>query len=516
MVGKPREIDPQVIFMNDQKRNRWQAWFKRGLILAGKALDEFFIPSPGRFSRIFTIILLAGLVLYGVLLWGIFYSWGNISFDFLDWAEVTGPRYALLRDAATHGQLPLHAANLTALRGVTDRYFAIPDTPFSPEYLLLPFFQTGLYLFLDTLLFYLIGSVGLLLIYRKFRLSPFTFWLLFLLFNFNGHVTSQLAVGHSIWIAYFLMPYFVLLIFDLIENQRIRWKWILGLCILLIAIEMQGGYHMFFYCLLFLGLLALFNWHLFKPILVASFFVVLVSLPRLLPPSLALSGITHKYLGGFPSVTDMIAGMVVLDDPMRAIQPLSDTYPLNIWEVDYYIGLLGFALLVIAGIVLPLRQDRSKNAVQVQILVPCLVLAVFSIGQLYANFLFFLWIPPFTGERVISRMFMLPLVFILVLSVIFLQRSIDRNRMAPWMKILALVLGLLVFHDLYQHLRAWRIRYLDAMVWVFPKVAFDPAQHTLLTRSDPIYIAMLAGGAAVALLALAFLVGMALRSRAKA
>jgi hypothetical protein len=479
--------------------------------LGQKALDGFFVPCQTWLSRSIAVIWLAGLLVYGVHLWGVFYSWGNISFDFLDWAEVTGPRYALLRDAATRGILPLHAANTTALRGVTDRYFSIPDTPFSPQYLLLPFMGTGTYLFYDTLLFYGIGFIGLLLIYRKFRLSPFTFWLLFILFYFNGHITSQLAVGHSFWTCYFLMPYFVLLVFHLVEQQRAGWRWVLGLSLLMLVILSQGYYHMFFYSLLFLGALALFNPRLLKPVVTGGLFVVLVCLPRLLPPTLELSGLTHTYLGGFSSVTDMVIGMIVLQDPARAILSLSNTFPVNVWEIDYYIGLLGFALVVIFGVVLPLWKNHSRNSVQVQILVPSLALAILSIGQMYAVILSLVRIPPFTGERVVSRMFMFPLVFTLVLAVAYLQRELDQRKLPAWVQVVVLVISYLGFNDLMQHMQAWRIRYLDSLGYLFPKVPFDRAQHTLLIRSDPIYTAMLAGGAIVAVLALGFLVWMSIR-----
>src|SRR5512145_2374990 len=119
--------------MVDQKPNRTREGWEAALRLGEKLLDAIFCPGTDRYSRVVAGVWTAGLLLFGVYLWGVFYSWGNISLDFLDWAEVTGPRYALLKDALMKGQLPLHAGNLTALRGVTDRYFAIPDTPFSPE-----------------------------------------------------------------------------------------------------------------------------------------------------------------------------------------------------------------------------------------------------------------------------------------------------------------------------------------------------------------------------------------------
>ncbi len=483
---------------------------------AEKALSALFTPGSDWFSRGLVVLFLAVLFVYGIKLYGTFFSYGNISFDFLDWAEVTGPRYALLHDAAVHGQLPLHAANTTALRGVTDRYFSIADTPFSPLYLLLAFLPTGQYLFLDVILYYSLGFIGLLLLYRKYHLSPFSFLLLFLIFDFNGNITSHLAVGHINWTAHFLIPYFILLVLSLIENQRAGWKWVLGFSLLMLSILLEGYFHLFLWCLLFMGLLGLFNWKLIRPVALAGGFSILISLPRLLPPSLALSGITQPFLGGFASLTDLFSGLITLQDPYNAIHPLTDTFPLNAWETDFYIGLLGLALLLFFGVYLPLRRNRAKNSLQVQLLVPSLILALFSIGQVYARVIHYLRIPPFTGERVTSRMLILPLMFVLALAVIFLQRELDRRKLPFWGQILALAAGYLVFHDLYQHMQAWRIRYLDAMVNLFPKVAFDPAQHNLLVRSDPTYTAMLVGGSVVAILALFFLVVMSLQDQRRA
>lgn len=493
-------------------RGGWQ----RLLNLAEGVLNRFFQPGKDILSRAIVVIFLIGLLAYGVRLWGVFYSWGNISFDFLDWAEVTGPRYAVLRDAATRGILPLHVANTTALRGVTDRYFSIADTPFSPQYLLLPLMSTGRYLFLDTLLFYVIGFIGYVLIYRKYHLSPFSFLLLFLLFTFNGNLTSHLAVGHSFWTATFLIPYFILLVLHLVENQRAGWRWILGFSALMLVILLQGYFHLFVWCVIFLAVLGIFNWKLLKPVLLGGAFAVLLSLWRLLPPALALKGITQEYKGGFASVTDLINSLITLQDPYRAVRPLTDIFPLNAWEIDFYIGLLGLALLLIFGVALPLFKDRSKKSLQVQILVPSLVLVALSIGQVYDRMIGFLRVPPFDGERVTARMLILPLMFILVLAVIFLQRELDRRKMPAWGQILLLGGGYLIFHDLYQHMQAWRIRYLDAIIALFPKVPFNPAQHTLTIRPDPIYTAMLAGGGVVALLALAFMLLMVFRERKSA
>ena len=461
--------------MTDHPSGRARAWLDRALKLGERLLNAVFYPGQDWFARVVGGLWLAGLLLFGVYLWGIFYSWGNISFDFLDWAEVTGPRIALLQNAVQKGVLPLHAENQTGLRGVTDRYFAIPDTPFSPEILLLRFLSIGQYLFVDTLLLYGIGFIGLVLIYRKYHLSPFAFLLLFLLFNFNGDITGHLAVGHSIYTAYFLIPFFILLALELVEREQVGWKWVLGTSLVMLAVLMQGLFHLYIWCLMFLGLLALLNLKLLKPVVLSGVFAVLVGLPRLLPPALVVGSITHEFMGGFATLTDLLAGLLVLKDPDRAMIFPSKIYPLSWWELDYFIGLLGFAFLALFGVAAPLWRERLRRSPVTQLLLVSLIFTAFSTGQVFGAVINLLPVPPFTAERVTARLFAMPLVTLLILAAIYMQGEINRRKLTPGVQLVLLGLAGLLYHDLYQHLQAWRIRFLDGLVYLFPTVPFEAA-----------------------------------------
>jgi hypothetical protein len=334
-----------------------------------------------------------------------------------------------------------------------------------------------------------------------------------LLFNFNGYITGHLAVGHSIFTAYFLLPYFLLLVFDLLEHEQMSWKWVLGFSILELAVLLQGFFHLYLWCLMFLALLALFNLRLLRPVVTAGVFAVLVGLPRLLPPMLVLKRITHEFMGGPATVTDLFSSLIVLRDPDRAMTLPSQIFPLSWWEHDYYIGLLGLVVLLVFGVLFPLWRDRSRKSFQVQILVACAIFTALSIGQVYGSIIHFVHIPPFTGERVSGRFFALPLVTLLTFAVIQLQRELDCRKLESWVQLLILGSAALLFHDLNQHLQAWRIRYLDGLVYLFHKVPFVAAQHTISNHADPLYTGLLAGGTAAALLALGFLVILSVRSR---
>ncbi len=495
----------------DQTRDAAPRWWLSLLRLAENLLDLLFRPVEGGLASVISVLWLAGLFGFGIYLWGIFFSWGNISFDFLDWAEVTGPRYAVLQDAARQGQLPLHVTDTTALRGVTDRFLAIADTPFSPQFLLLRWMEMGQFIFYDTLLFYGLGFLGLFFIFRKYRLSLFSFTVLFFLFNFNGHITAHLAVGHANWVGYFLLPFFALSVFHLIETRRGSWRWVLGLSLTLLVILLQGHFHLYLWCLMFLALLALLNWRLIKPMALAGLSTLLVSLPRLLPPTLALEGVQQDYLGGFASITHLLSSLITLNDPDRAIHPASILFMPNAWELDFFIGFLGAVIVFYFGVYLALKRNPSRSSLAVQILVPSLILAVFSIGEIFSDVIRVFTFPPLTGERVTSRILSLPLVLVMTLGVIVLQRELNRRHWLPLVQLVSLGLVYVLYQDLNQHLRAWRVRYLDGLVNLFPKMPFDPSRHTIAIHPDPVYTTMLLGGLAVALLTLLGLIALTLR-----
>ena len=155
--------------------------------------------------------------------------------------------------------------------GLLHRYFSIADTPFLPEYLLLPYVGTEQYIFYDTLLFYAVGFIGLLLIYRKFKLSPFAFSLVFMIFNFNGSLTSHLAVGHSIEPAIFCSPTLSCSLSYWLSAKRLAGAQFLAWWLFMLFILATGYFHLYLWCLMFLGLLAVFNWRLIKPVFWLAF-----------------------------------------------------------------------------------------------------------------------------------------------------------------------------------------------------------------------------------------------------
>ncbi len=120
---------------------------------------------------------LGTLFLLGIVLWGAFLNFGDIPFDFHDWAEVNVPRLAFLKDAVTRGLFPFHMQDASALRGVTDRYLALPDVLLTPQVLLMKWLSVGDFVLVHTWLLYALGFWGLFRLRKRLNLSLFAFTL---------------------------------------------------------------------------------------------------------------------------------------------------------------------------------------------------------------------------------------------------------------------------------------------------------------------------------------------------
>ena len=195
-------------------------------------------------SRLFgTWLVLASIFFVGVLHWAIFFNFGNLPFSGLDTWPQEEYYYSVLRSSVQDRAIPYFvsparrdARNITS-RGTstgqkpvnplhgdlfyeTDtsllyvfieqqwqpwelhsvRFLGIPETVMSPQILLLPLTGLGNFVLINTLIMYSLGFIGCLLVRKRFQLSLLPFVFLFLLFNFNGHITSHLSVGHTMWL----------------------------------------------------------------------------------------------------------------------------------------------------------------------------------------------------------------------------------------------------------------------------------------------------------------------------
>ena len=462
-------------------------------------VEVFFLPAQGRFFAWFDRLWSAALYLSGLLHWCYFLNWGKIPFDLHDWLDA-GAYFSFLRQAALTNQLPLHIGSALT---TTDRYLARPDTLISPQAYLLRFLEPGPFTLVNVLILYSVGFVALILLKKRYSLAPAAFTALFALFNFNGHTTAHYAVGHSEWIGYFFLPFFVLLILKVLEGEKADWRWLLLVSLTLFAITLQGAFHFFLWCLIFLLAWGVFSLKYLVPVLEAIAFSLLLSLFRLLPPAIEFAGGGKAFISGFPTVTDMFAALVVLKYPAEALSgPLKS---LGWWEVDTYVGLIGLAFLLYFGVYYTWRRQSPIRS----LLAPIAVLTFLSIGQIYTT-INHLPVPLADSERVAARFLIVPVVALIILAAFNFQEFLtERGRCGLSERILSLGLLILMAHDLYQHSRIWRV---TNMYKLFPSTPAN-IQSSVVNHADPLYITALTVGAAGSLLTLTALLILSLRER---
>ena len=449
----------------------------------------------------------AALYALGLALWGKFLNWGRIPFDFHDWAEVNAARLAFTRDAVIKGVLPLHMPDASALRGITDRFMALPDVILSPQVYLMKWMDVGTFVLVDTLLFYSLGFLGLLLLRRRFRLGWVAFGLLFLTFNFNGHILLHYSIGHVTWAGYFLFPLVVVLIFQLLDGDR-SWAWAARMAQLLFFMYLQGSFHQFVWVLLFLGLLVLGSWKFWAPVLKAGLFAVLLSLVRILPPVLHFREFDSEFLGGYPTLMDMGRALVELRFPAQALEGRNMFTSLGWWEFSLYLGAAGTLFLLGFG-VWAWVQRRNPAHGYPALLLPVVGVGLLSLGWVY-RLVRFIPIPLLSGERASVRMLILPVVVLLVLAALELQTWLNQRKWSAVERAAMLAVPLVVFHDLWQNLKAWQVT--NAFP-AFPNTPVNLAIKIVANHPDPAYTNVVALGAAASLISLVVLLGLVWREK---
>jgi hypothetical protein len=403
--------------------------------------------------------------------------------------------YSVLRQAVVERRLPLFVSR-PILSG--RKLLTIPELNCTPPVLLLGLVSIPRFVLLDTALSYAIGFAGLLVLRRRYGLELLPFALLFLLFFFNGHLVAHMAVGHSMWAAHFLLPFFVLGVLELLEGGRAGTPALLSL--VLFAMLLRGGVHLFAWCVLFLILLAVFNPRRARGAALALLGAGVLGMVRLAPAAFLARRWQGAFLSGFPSPGDLWRGLVSIRGPA---EPLRGGVfgQLAWWEYDTYVGPFGLLLLLGLGVALA-RVPALREHAEKGLYGPMAVMAVLSLGDTYL-LLNLLPLPLLGSERVGSRLLVLPLLMLATVAALRLQRCLaappggSRSLVAKAGTLM--VVG--AAGGLAAHAWAWRV---EALAAVLPprrgllNVELVPPPAPL-AGSDLAYVVVVAAGAVVSL-----------------
>jgi hypothetical protein len=363
----------------------------------------------------------------------------------------------------------------------------------------------GSFVLVNTLIMYAIGFVGCLMIRNRYQLSMITFTVLFLLFNFNGHITAHLGVGHSMWAGYFLLPFFFLSILELAEGRFSRTTTV-KLAFVLFLIVLQGSLHIYVWCLVFLILLMAFNWQLLKPILFSIVASVLLSSFRLLPAVSALWGKKERFIWSYPTFRDLLDALVTIrqQTPER-LRPWGTP---GWWEHDMYIGILGVAVIAYFGIYLRFRKKPELEGYEYKAFdLPLLVMALLSVSYFHA-FLTRLPIPIVRAERVATRFIILPILMLSVISSVRMQRLLGMIRQTFKLRLAAVLALAVMALSFVDHSYLWSIPRLER---IFRTKAVDLTVPAIISIQDPLYKTLVQASAIVSLIAGIALLYLALR-----
>jgi len=412
--------------------------------------------------------------------------------------------YAVLRQAVVEARLPLFVSR-PILAG--RKLLALPELNTTPMVLLLAVLSTPAYVIADTLLAYTAGFAGLLWLRRRYGLGPLPWAFLFLLYFFNGHLVAHMAVGHSMWAAHFLLPFFVLGVLELVEGGRAGTPVLLAL--VLFAILLRGGIHLFAWCVVFLALLAFFNPRRIRAVALALLGAGVLGAVKLAPAAFLARHWQAAFLSGFASPRDLWAALVWI---RSAAEPQHGGVfgRVSWWEYDTYVGPCGLALLLAYGIALAWRQPALAGRAERGLYGPMAVMAALSLGDTYLV-ISMTPIPLLNAERVGARLLLLPL---LVLGTIAALRMQGLRPPPQWGRKRAVLLHALVAAavaataaGMGAHAWAWRVQALQSLLPArrgLMNVELVPPPSPL-AGTDLGYVAVVALSAAVSLSGLAVL-----------
>jgi hypothetical protein len=437
-----------------------------------------------------------GVLLLGLGAWWVFFGGGGMPLDHHDWPKEYY-YYKVIQSGVESGTIPWRT-HLPV--GVTDKLLANPEVTLAPQLIALRWMEPAGFLMINTMLLFAAGWAGAMALAVRHQLGGVATAFLGLVVFFNGHMVAHLAVGHSMWAACFLLPWFVLGADWTRHDPAGRYRGPMLLAATMAMMLFHGGIHALNWCLLFLLAWLVAEPRRWRPIVGAVVGAGLLAAMRFLPAAWSYRGHVPGFLTGYPDLMVLVWALVeARPHTAPAIGGWNSDIgaELDWWEYSLYVGVPGLALLCLYG----LWQMRGWLRGWA---VPLAVVAICSLGSVYAPVL---WarVPMLSGERVTSRLILLPFLFVVVAAARGIAEAGATSRLAVRWAI-AVGVGLMAL-ELLRHLllwMPWRLRD-DRPPWrpnpLPPLPPLDDRIHALL----------LGGGAVISLLAWGTLLWLAWR-----
>lgn len=452
------------------------------------------------YEKYFSVLIITGLFLLGAVTIGRFLNWGSLDFDFLDWTQ-EGPRYLFIQNSILQREWPLF---IDSPMIESERFLGIPDTLLVPQNILLGFLPIGQYILVNTLANYAVGFFGMIILKKRLNWNLWTFLIITPLILLNGFILSHLAVGHSMWVNAFLLPWLVVLLPGTHEN-RVPILWYLKYSLFILFLFLQGGFHFAIWSWGFTLVYAISKKPGFKFGLQAITISVFASMIRILPAVITFSETDRRFIAGFRSFDHLVLSLTSIQLPEEPFIIINSGLP--VWETNFYIGLSGVIVLILFGLILPLIGKVPVNKLA-NYWLPIFLMTFFSLGQMF-RFTNLLPLPLVHAQRVSSRFFYLPLIFLLIIAGDNLNLWLDKIKSSPSKWILLSGVIILNLHDLIQHARLWRVDRISAF---FTKIPV-PLIGDVAKINDPVYITAVIAGFILTIITVTGLVYLSIRNK---
>jgi hypothetical protein len=373
----------------------------------------------------------------------------------------------VIKESLSSNRLPFHVANLSKIfQASNDRFFSSPIWPFSPQILLLYILTPMSFIFINHLLLYTIGAYGLIKLSKEHGLKYPAFLLIFLIFNFNGHIIEKFAVYGSGQLGYYFIPLMLLFFLRLmpsdVDNRQSKAYYVnsiyLGIAFALILL--QGSFHIYVQFVTFIIIWTFFNLSKLKYAVISLTISFLINAVRIIPAALSF-GVGSNKEKAFGYYDPVMLFKAVMYPTTHLTYP-----PFHWWEVSVFISIFGFLILLKYSILDPLIDQKGPGRqFNYKIYAPIIIMILLSMWKV-KHYLVPDFIPLINSESVATRYAIVPLVFLTVIASFNLSRSL--SIMSSWRKALIyLLLGLLLV-SLLDHLLQWRLLKVQTEVdWLF-------------------------------------------------
>lgn len=328
-------------------------------------------------------------------------------------------------------------------------FMANPQVPLTPDFLLLPWISTTLYFILHVLLFYSLGLFGTLLLAKKLCFNFAALIFFWLLFNFNGYVTSHLAVGHLPWTGYFLLPLFFYFLSDIekVKNNTLTPQISIGL--ILGVLFINGSFHLAIWCCMFMLISCLLRKELIAGVALSIIIGGVIGLGKLLPGLLYLS-VKHHFVSGYPSISMLLDAFTVLQS--QDFRVTGSMGVLGWHECSVYIGFVAFFIFVGLSIFSLMKPHKLYPQ---HFIIASATMFILSMGNVY-SFIADSGLPLASAERVSSRFIVMPFILFLILASSSLSEIIKSA--SKKFNAIAMLALFFVAGELYQNFLIWKVQ----------------------------------------------------------